>query len=154
MRAIIIAAKSSPFAGLVRDVGGGEVLIEPEARERGGRVPHQALVRAADDVGRGGHRLQTADVAAGALDALGVDGDVPELAREAGGAAPEPAVEDERAADAGADGDVEHVAAAAPRAGRVLAESARVGVVVERDGEAGGLCERGAQVFAHDRGEV
>ena len=68
--------------GGVGDVGGGEVFVQAEAREGRGAVAHQTLVRAANDVGRRGDRLQTADVAASAFDAFRIDGDVAELAGE------------------------------------------------------------------------
>jgi hypothetical protein len=107
-------------------------------------------VCAADDVGRGGDRFEAAGVAAGAFDAFAVNRDVAELARKARIAVPEFAVHDERAADACADGDVEHVTAAASRARDVLAVGGGVGVVDERDGEIDGAREFRLQIGAHD----
>lgn len=111
-------------------------------------------MRAADDVRGGGDRLKAARVAAGAFDAFAVDGDVAELARKTRIAVPEFAVEDERAADAGADGDVEHIAAAASRARDVLAVSGGVRIVDERDRQIRRARQFRLQIGADDRGQV
>ena len=93
------------------------------------------LDRAQRDVGARGVRLETAVVAAFAAAAVGVDRGVADLAGHVGGAVVELAVEDEPAADPGADGDADRVPRAPRRAHPPLAEDRAVGVVVELGGK-------------------
>ncbi len=83
--------------------------------------------------------------AAAATDrAVGVDDDVPDLTGGATRAAVELAVDDDAAADTGADGDEDQVAAAAPRAFMELAIGRQLGIVLEMGGHArGGLEQAG-----------
>ena len=64
------------------------------------------------------------------------DDGVADLARVPGAAPPQPAVEDQAAADAGADPDPQHVVRAPARPPGVLGQGADVGVVVDVDGDA------------------
>ena len=84
------------------------------------------------DVRARGVGLEAAVVAALAAAALGVDGGVPDLAGHVRGAVIEPAVEDDPAADAGADGEPDRVPAPLRGADPPLAQHGAVGVVVER----------------------
>ena len=96
----------------------------------------ERLDRAQRDVGARGVGLEAAVVAALAAAALGVDGRVADLARHVRRAVVQLAVEDDPAADAGADRDADGVPRAARRADPPLAEHRAVGVVVERGGQA------------------
>ena len=75
-------------------------------------------------------------IAAAAGDAVGLDGDVSELAGHAVHAVKNFSVQNDGAADAGAERDHRHVVDVAARAQPFLAESRHLGVVVEEDARA------------------
>ncbi len=91
--------------------------------------------RVADDRLRPRIGLEAADRAAAAPVAVVARGQVAELAGLAERPGDEAAVDDEAAADAGAEGEPDHVPAAARRAEQPLGPGERAGVVAERDGD-------------------
>ena len=103
--------------GEVEDVGGGGL------RAVGGG-------EAFADRGAGGNGGQAAAAAAGAWVSRFDGGDVADLAGEAAVASVELVVDDEPAADAGADADIDEVLCVAAGAVLVFSEGAVVGVVV------------------------
>ena len=105
-------------------------LAEGRVGRAFGRRPALAAER-----GAGGERLDAAVVRAVALAgrAVGLDHDVAELGAGAGRAAVDLAVEDQAAADPGADGQHHHVRLAAGGAEEVLGEGGDVAVVVDED---------------------
>ena len=116
-------------------------------------------MRAAQQVDQragGGDGLQAAAVAAAADDPVGVDEHVAELARQAGAAAVQAAVEDQPGADAGGDLQVDEVARVAAGAERGLGERAEVRVVVDHHRDVEALAQLGggghADPARQDRG--
>ena len=101
---ISCTAWASPWDDRQADVGGGElaVLLE-ERRERRGPAGPGRGGGVAGERGAAGERLEAAGVAAGAGRAEVLDPDVPDVAGAAVDAAVELAVDDDAAADAGAD---------------------------------------------------
>ncbi len=70
---------------------------------------------------------------------------VAELARHAVGTPEHPAVQDQRAADPGAEVHAQHEPLAGPRAEPALAEGGRVGVVVDDHGQPDPVPDPGAK---------
>ena len=91
----------------------------------------------------GGVLLPAAAVAARAAVPVGHDLHVPELAGHAVGAAEDPAVDDDRAADAGAERDAQDEPVPGAGAEPALAERGGVGVVVDHDRDGDPARQRG-----------
>src|SRR5829696_4434194 len=140
--------------GLVALAGGGEHDLaghrggghgrdggQAAAGVGGGRLPAQAAQGRAR-----GHRLQAAEVAAGAAVPVGGDDQVAELAREPVLAVVEPTLKDQSPADPGADGDQHQVAPGGPGAEAGLGPGGGVGVVVDGGRQAGPLVQEAAQL--------
>ena len=117
--------------GGIRDsspVHGVDVAAAPvqNIAARSGAKP---IARPARERSAGRQRFQAADISAVAERAVLVDGHVSDLAAEAVRAGVQPVVDDDSAADAGADSHIDHVAASPARAVCVLASRAECGVV-------------------------
>src|SRR5581483_2697554 len=136
-------------AGLGRRVHlgrGGRGAWAAEDRRPAGGEGFSGLV---GDGGARGERLQAAVVAAVAAPAVQLDRHVAGLAGDAAGAEQQVVIDDDAAADTGADGEVDHVGDAAARAEAVLAEGGEVSVVAGADGQVaeGGQAVGEGQVF-------
>ena len=77
-----------------------------------------------------------------------------DLSRSAIGAAEHLTIEDQAAADAGTDGDIDHVPASLPGAAAVFGPGRDVGVIVKHRGYAEALGERVADGHAFPVGQV
>ena len=137
----VITSQAAGSPSWASSVTSAPVISRPESQrapERAvGRLARQPQALGADRVTRH-ERLQAAVVGAAsrARRAVGVDDDVAELGRRPAGAVHEPPVDDEAAADAGAERQHDRVARPARLAPAPLGEHRRVAVVVDRDGQA------------------